>query len=154
MAARGNDGAQGTARAVGEVVAAGDLFAKGLGIALAEIAPGYARTVMTVTEGMVNAAGVGHGGATFTLADTAFAYACNSHNTVTLATTCTIAFVDATRVGDVLTAEAREIFLERRNGIYDITVSNQEGKVVAEFRGHSRTVRGHFVDQSAGSEEP
>lgn len=129
------------AEAAGAAIGEGDLHAKELGIRLEEIRPGYARATMKVRADMSNAAGIGHGGATFALADTAFAYACNTYNVMALATNCTITYTGAAHLGDTLTAEAREVSLQGRNGVYDITVSNQEGHVIALFRGVSRQIR-------------
>jgi acyl-CoA thioesterase len=137
--------AQETAELVGRFIGEGDLLARHLGVTLEEIRPGYARCAMTVRKDMSNAAAIGHGGATFTLADTAFAYACNSHNRTSLATNCTITFVGPARIGDVLTAEAVETVLARRNGVCDVRVTNQDGAVVALFRGHSRQIEGHLA---------
>lgn len=134
-----------TAEAVGRFIGEGDLLARQLGVRLEEIRPGYARCSMTVRPDMSNAANIGHGGATFTLADTAFAYACNSHNRITLAANCAITFVGPARLGDVLTAEAVETVLVKRSGVCDVTVTNQEGQVVALFRGHSRQIEGHLA---------
>jgi acyl-CoA thioesterase len=134
--------AQRTAEAVGRFIAEGDLLARQLGVRLLEIRPGYARAVMTVRPDMVNAAGVGHGGATFTLADTAFAYACNSHNATSLAVNCAVTFLGPVEVGDVLTAEAREVSRQGRSGVCDVTVTAQDGRAVALFRGLSREAKG------------
>lgn len=137
--------AQETAELVGRFIGQGDLLARHLGVTLEEIRPGYARCTMAVRPDMSNAANIGHGGATFTLADTAFAYACNSHNRTALAANCTITFVGPARIGDVLTAEAVETVLVRRSGVCDVRVTNQDGEVVALFRGHSRQIEGHLA---------
>jgi len=133
---------QSIAESVGAHIAEGDLLAKGLGVRLVEIAPGRATAVMTVRPDMSNAAGVCHGGATFTLADTAFGFACNAHDRLALAQTCTITYTGAARIGNELTAVAEEVALVRRSGIYDVTVTDQNGKVVAVFRGQSRQIKG------------
>ncbi|MEO5336690.1 MAG: hydroxyphenylacetyl-CoA thioesterase PaaI [Magnetospirillum sp. WYHS-4] len=137
--------AQETADAVGRFIGEGDLLARHLGVKLDEIHPGYARCTMTVRPDMSNAAAIGHGGATFALADTAFAYACNSHNRIALAANCTITFVGPAKIGDTLTAEAVETVLVRRSGVCDVTVTNQAGEIVALFRGHSRQIEGHLA---------
>ncbi|MBL6958358.1 MAG: hydroxyphenylacetyl-CoA thioesterase PaaI [Rhodospirillales bacterium] len=145
---------QDTAEAVGRVIEEGDLLAKTLGIELQEIRPGYARATMTVRDDMSNAADIGHGGATFTLADTVFAYACNSHDRMALATNCSITFTGAVEIGDVLSAEGREVSLHGRNGVYDITVRNQQGDTVALFRGQSRQVSGSITNQQKEKDAP
>jgi acyl-CoA thioesterase len=114
-----------------------DQAGKHLKIELEKIASGSAITRMEVRDDMVNGLGICHGGVTFTLADTTFALACNSRNRKTVAVECTINFVAASKVGDVLTAEAREISVKGRIGIYDITVRNQNSELIAEFRGTS-----------------
>ena len=143
----GESAEQKTARSVGDFIGEGDIFAKGLGVRLVDIGPGRARVEMTVRQDMSNAARIGHGGATFTLADTAFAYACNSRNRLSLATSCTVTFTGQVALGDVLSAEAREVSLQGRSGVYDIQVTNQNGQVVALFRGHSRQVKGSLVKE-------
>ena len=137
--------AHATAEAVGRFIADGDRLADWLGVRLVEIAPGRARATMAVRSDMENAAGVCHGGATFTLADTAFAYACNSHNRLSLANHCAVTFLDAVRAGDTLTAEAREVARAGRSGVYDVAVTDQTGRTVALFRGTCRTKEGEPV---------
>jgi acyl-CoA thioesterase len=104
---------------------------------------------MTVRDNMVNGHGIGHGGLTFTLADSAFAFACNSYNRRTVAQSCEITFHAATRLGDVLVAEAVERSREGRDGTYDVTVRKAD-TVVAEFVGRSKEIRGSFFE----GEEP
>ncbi len=123
-----------------------DHAAKAHGIEIVEIGPGRAKATMTVTKDMVNGHDILHGGLCFTLADTCFAYACNSHNLVTVAQGCQITFCAAGKLGDVLTAEGRESWLKGRNGITDVTVTNQDGTVIALFRGNSRRLQGHVSD--------
>ena len=120
-----------------------DPASQALGMSLVEIGPGRAVVTMTVRSDMVNGHAIGHGGFTFTLADSAFAFACNSYNRRTVAQTCTVTFLAPTRLGDVLVAEAVERSRQGRNGIYDITVRCAEN-VVAEFRGNSREIEGTF----------
>ncbi len=123
-----------------------DSAAKMLGITLEEIRPGYARMKMTIRPDMLNGHGIVHGGMTFLLADTAFAYSCNSRNHKTVALACHITFVIAGRPGDVLTAIAEEKVATSKTGVYDINVTNQDGAVVAVFRGNSYRTRDTVVD--------
>jgi len=129
---------------------ADDQVVKALGIRIDEVAPGRATARMRVTADMVNGHGIAHGGYLFLLADAAFAYACNTHGPPTVARQCEITFLSPAREGDDLTAAAAERVRIERNGIYDITVRRASGDVVAEMRGHSRTVRpGPSTDESA-----
>jgi acyl-CoA thioesterase len=100
---------------------------------------------MTVTADMVNGLDLCHGGFIFTLADSTFAFACNSYNQRAVAQIATITFIAPARRGDRLTAVAREVASFGRSGIYDIRVTDQHGRLIAEFRGHSRTVKGTHV---------
>lgn len=134
--------AQEVAESVGAMIGRRDGVARMLGMELEEIRPGYARLRMTVRPDMVNGHGIGHGAMTFALADTCFAYAGNSRDRASVAQHCSIAFLRPTRPGDVLTAEAAEQGVFGRTGIYDITVTNQKGEVVALFRGQGRIVAG------------
>ncbi|MDV7339530.1 hydroxyphenylacetyl-CoA thioesterase PaaI [Terasakiella sp. A23] len=122
-----------------------DFKAQELGIEIVEIKPGYARATMTVKKSMLNGHGATHGGSTFSLADTTFAYACNTYNKVTVASGCDITFSAPSHEGDVLTAEAKETLLMGRSGIYDVTITRQDGEVVALFRGRSRTISGEVI---------
>lgn len=122
-----------------------DYAAQKLGIRLEAIGPGWAVMTMEVAGDMVNGHDIGHGGFIFALADTCFAYACNSYNRVTVAQHCDISFLKAARRGDVLTATGREAHRAGRNGVYDISVTDQDGEMVALFRGNSRTIEGEVV---------
>ncbi len=137
--------AQAIAEAVGRGMYERDHCAIAHGIELVEIAPGYARMTMTVRKDMVNGHDICHGGMTFTLADTAFAYACNAGNEVTVAAACNIVFPAPAKLGDVLTAECREVHKRGRAGVYDTTVTNQEGAVIGIFRGQSMRIQGEVV---------
>jgi acyl-CoA thioesterase len=137
-----------TARRSAEAMWAGDAASQGLGMRLAEVRPGAARLEMTVREDMVNGHGIGHGGFTFSLADSAFAFACNTYNRRTVAHTCQITYTAPTRLGDVLVAEAEERSREGRDGIYDVVVSNAEG-VVARFVGNSKEIRGSLYEEDS-----
>jgi acyl-CoA thioesterase len=110
--------------------------------ALAEAGPGTATLAMTVTEAMVNGHGICHGGYIFTLADSAFAFACNAYDERTVAQHCAITFLKPGRLGDRLTARAVERVRAGRSGIYDISVTDAAGTPLAEFRGHSRSIGG------------
>ncbi|PPK94585.1 acyl-CoA thioesterase [Kineococcus xinjiangensis] len=125
-------------RTVGALRAA-DTVAAHLGIELLSVSPGRAAVSMRVAAEMTNGHGITHGGYVFLLADTAFAYACNSRGPATVAAGCDIDFLEPTRAGDELVATAAERSLRGRSGIYDVTVTCA-GRAVAEFRGRSRTL--------------
>ena len=118
-----------------------------LGMELVSVAPGEATIAMTVAEIMTNGHGTCHGGYMFTLADSAFAFACNTYNQRTVAQHCSVNYIAPAFKGDRLTAMAREVSRRGRGGIYDIRITNQEGEHVAEFRGHSRTVKGTHLPE-------
>ena len=125
-----------------------DNASQALGMRILEMRPGYARLSMKVTETMVNGHQICHGGLIFTLADSTFAFACNSYNSVTVAAGGTIEFLQAVRLGDELTATAQERSRSRRTGVYDVDVRNQSGECVAMFRGRSHEIGGPLVDSS------
>jgi acyl-CoA thioesterase len=133
------------ARACAEVMWADDAASRALGIELDGVAPGRATARMTVTDRMVNGHGIAHGGYVFLLADTAFAFACNTYDQRTVAAGGDIVFVDAARAGDALVAEAVERVRQGRSGVYDVTVRRADGSVVAEMRGRSRTIAGTLL---------
>jgi acyl-CoA thioesterase len=137
------------AQALAERVAAGmfarDRASQGLGMRIVKVAPGFAQLTMTVRDDLLNGHAICHGGFVFTLADSAFAFACNSYNANTVAAGCAIEFLAPSREGDVLTATARERTLSGRNGVYDIDVTNQNGETIALFRGKSTRIKGHVV---------
>ncbi len=137
---------QETATRAAQALWVGDATSRSLGMALAEVGPGRATLTMTVREDMVNGHGIGHGGLTFTLADSAFAFACNSYNRSTVAAAAEVRFLAPTRLGDVLTASAVERSRTGRDGVYDVTV-RCEDTVVAEFVGRSREVRGSLFPE-------
>lgn len=138
-----------TAQALAERVAAQmfvqDRASQHLGMRIERIAPGEAVLTMVVRADMLNGHAICHGGFVFALADSAFAFACNSYNETTVAAGCSIEFVAASREGDVLTASARERHLRGRTGLYDIDVTNQAGDTVALFRGKSTRIKGSIV---------
>lgn len=141
--------AAGLARACAEKMWGEDNASKGLGMDIRDIAPGHAVMTMEVKPGMVNGHGLCHGGFIFTLADSAFAFACNTYNEMTVAQHCAVAFLRPARLGDTLIAEATERTREGRSGIYDVCVRNLAGDIVAEFRGHSRTLGQKFFPEHA-----
>jgi acyl-CoA thioesterase len=127
---------------------ADDEASRGLGMELLDVHPGRATLAMPVRADMTNGHGICHGGFTFALADSAFAFACNSHNVRTVAVSCDITYTAPVREGDVLVAEGVERHLAGRNGVYDVTVRVGEA-VVAEFRGRSRAIGGALVEETA-----
>jgi acyl-CoA thioesterase len=133
------------AAACAEAMYAADEASRRLGITIDGVAPGRATATMRVTDAMVNGHGICHGGYVFLLADTAFAFACNTYDAVTLAAGCDVVFVSPARLGDQLVAEATERVRFGRSGVYDVTVSGQDGSTLAEFRGLSRTVEGRLL---------
>ncbi len=122
-----------------------DQASQGLGMTLVRIAAGVAVLSMPITAAMVNGHGLAHGGFIFTLADSAFAFACNSRNQRHVAQNCQITYVAPGKLGMVLTATAEERQRGDRSGIYDVTVRDAVGTVIAEFRGHSRSISGTLV---------
>lgn len=116
------------------------------GVSIEEAREGYARVRMIVRDDMLNGHRIGHGGMIFALADTAFAYACNSRNENTVAQHASISFLAPARPGDVLIAEARETAREGRSGVYQVSVKTALGAVVAEFSGLSRTIGGAVIN--------
>ncbi|HLU78987.1 MAG TPA: hydroxyphenylacetyl-CoA thioesterase PaaI [Burkholderiaceae bacterium] len=130
-----------------------DAASQALGASLDEISPGKATMSMTVRADMLNGHKTCHGGFIFALADSTFAFACNSHNLTTVASGCTIDFLAPAFEGDRLTARAVEYSLAGRTGIYDVHVSNQHGKPVAVFRGRSYRIKGNVVEAQPAVEE-
>ncbi|HWW71055.1 MAG TPA: hydroxyphenylacetyl-CoA thioesterase PaaI [Duganella sp.] len=142
-------GADADAQALAESVAAGmfarDPASQGLGMTINAVGPGYASMSMTIRADMLNGHQSCHGGFIFTLADSAFAFACNSYNLNTVGAACTIDYLAPGRLHDVLTAEAVEQALNGKSGVYDVKVSNQEGRTIALFRGKSLRVAGEVI---------
>ncbi len=122
-----------------------DNASQALGMEILAVGPGRASLRMKVRADMCNGVHTCHGGMIFSLADSAFAFACNSHNRITVANNCTIAFLAAAREGDVLTAEAVEHHRGKRSGVTDVTVTDQAGRTIAVFRGHSSQINGELV---------
>ncbi|HTS20895.1 MAG TPA: hydroxyphenylacetyl-CoA thioesterase PaaI [Casimicrobiaceae bacterium] len=140
------------AQALAERVAAAmygrDAASQAMGMSIVSVAPGRAQLAMRVRPDMLNGHAICHGGFIFTLADSAFAFACNSYNLSTVASGCAIDFVAPAREGDVLTAAARERSASGRTGVYDIEVTNQRGEPIAFFRGKSYRIKGHVIEQA------
>ena len=136
---------QQTADIAKAAMSANDHACKALDIEFVEVGPGQATLAMVVRKDMTNGHGMAHGGFIFALADTAFAYACNSHGHTTVAAHCSITFIRPAQTGERLVAVAREIAHSGRSGIFDIKVSVGD-RTIAEFRGHSRTIGGSFID--------
>jgi acyl-CoA thioesterase len=132
------------ARACADAMWNEDDASKGLGMEIVEIGPGRATLSMTVKPHMVNGQRIAHGGFIFTLADSAFAFACNTHDVRTVAAQGNITFIRPGKLGDVLVATAREVSRNGRSGIYDVSVTAND-VVIAEFRGHSRTISGTWL---------
>jgi acyl-CoA thioesterase len=122
-----------------------DRASQALGMRIAAIGPGYAKVTMTVRADMTNGHATCHGGFIFSLADSAFAFACNSYNLATVAAGCVIDFLAPAYESDELTAEAIEQALAGRSGVYDVAVTNQKGQRIALFRGRSRQIGGEIV---------
>ncbi len=138
------------ARACADAMYANDRASAALGMQIEDMAEGRAVMGMTVREDMVNGHDLCHGGLIFSLADSAFAFACNSQNFNTVAAGARIEFLAAGRLGDRLTAVAEQISQGGRTGIYDVVVSNQDNKTVALFRGNSHRIGGALVDATTG----
>ena len=139
------------AELAGKTMYENDPASQALGMALAAIAPGYARMTMPVRADMLNGHRTCHGGYIFMLADSAFAFACNSHNFNTVGAGCTIDYLAPGREGDLLTAEANEQALAGKTGVSDIKLTNQDGRVIALFRGKSHRVAGMVADVAASA---
>ncbi len=142
------------ARRSAEAMWARDDASKWLGARLDAVGPGTASLSMKVEKHHTNGHDICHGGFIFTLADSAFAFACNSYNQIAVAQHNTISFIAPGFRGDRLTAEAREISRSGRSGLYDVRVTHQDGRLIAEFRGASRVIKGvHFEGAATGGEE-
>jgi acyl-CoA thioesterase len=124
-----------------------DHASQALGMRILEVRPGYARLSMTVRGDMVNGHNLCHGGLIFTLADSAFAFACNTYNSVTVASAASVEFLLPARLGDQLTATAEERSRSKRTGVYDVVVRNEQGESVALFRGRSHELGGSITTE-------
>jgi len=136
---------QAIAEAVRDRMFAEDAASRGLGMQVEAVGPGFSKLSMTVRPDMLNGFQTCHGGFIATLADSAFAFACNSRNEVTVASGIVVDFLAPVYEGDLLRAECHEVALTGRTGVYDITVMNQHGKVVVVMRGRSHTMKGKAV---------
>jgi acyl-CoA thioesterase len=134
--------AQRIAEASRDAMWANDRACKALGMRVTAVGPGTATLTMPVREDMLNGHDLCHGGLIATLADSAFAYACNAYNEITVASGFDVHLMDGARMGDMLTATATELSKGGRTGVYDIVVSNQRGEQIAAFRGRSYTMKG------------
>ncbi len=133
-----------------DLMFANDAASAGLGMVISSVAPGQAVLRMQVRTEMLNGHGICHGGFIFTLADSAFAFACNSYNQLTVAQQNQISYVTPGRLGETLTASAKEVSRSGRSGVYDVVVTGDDGRVVALFRGLSRSIKGqHFAEEGS-----
>lgn len=142
------------ARQCAERMYENDAASRLLGIRIEVEEAGQAVATLEIGENMINGFGVCHGGYLFTLADTAFAFACNGHNRVTFAAGASIDFLRPARLGDTLVAKARERHRGRVTGIYDVVVRNQDGKTVAIFRGRSHRTEERVLPGGEGASGP
>lgn len=148
---RAGDGAQALAERVAEAMFASDRASRALGMRVESVGPGRAEVTMSVRDDMVNGHAICHGGYIFLLADSTFAYACNSYNRNTVAQGCSIDYLAPARAGDLLRATGVERSRTGRTGVYDIEVRDQAGRTIALFRGKSYRIDGHVVDESPPS---
>ena len=135
------------AQACADAMWADDKASRTMGMQIEKVGPGFAVLSMSIRVDMVNGHGLCHGGYIFSLADSALAFACNSHNQRHVAQQCQIAYLAPGRLGMRLLAEARERYRGERSGIYDVTVRTEAGETIAEFRGHSRSIPGVLVPE-------
>ena len=145
---------QALAQACADAMWRDDRASRALGMTILRIAPGEAMLSMPVRTDMTNGFDICHGGYIFTLADSTFAFACNTYGQRTVAQQCAVTFLQPVHSGDVLTAHAVEINRSRRSGIYDVTVRDHNNVVVAEFRGHARTIAGDILTSAETAPTP
>jgi acyl-CoA thioesterase len=143
---------QALAEACAAAMWADDRASRALGMRIERVAPGEAVLSMEVRDDMTNGHGICHGGFIFTLADSAFAFACNTYDQRTVAQHCAVTFLQPVKGGQRLKARAVERSRTGRSGIYDITVTDETGVAVAEFRGHSRTIAGSLTGATNGTD--
>ena len=137
-----------TAKKVASKILERDKTCRSMGICLEYVNEGTATLSLEIKEQHINGHGICHGGIIFTLSDSAFAFACNSRNAASVAQHASVTFIKPAELGDKLFATAKEISLVKRNGIYDVTVTNQNANVIAEFRGYSRTIKGPLLKEN------
>jgi acyl-CoA thioesterase len=135
------------AHRVATTMYARDRASQAMGMTIGTVRAGHAELTMRVRGDMLNGHSTCHGGLIFALADSAFAFACNSYNLTTVASGCSIEFLAPAREGDTLTAVAQERSAAGRTGVYDIDVRNQEGALIAVFRGKSYRIKGSVIDE-------
>lgn len=138
---------QARAEKASKAMFAADKASSSLGMEIATIAPGAATLTMRVADHMLNGHRICHGGYIFTLADSAFAFACNSYNKLTVAQQNQITYIAPGKAGELLTAAATETALSGRSGVYDVMVTGEDGRTVATMRGLSRTIKGHLFPE-------
>jgi acyl-CoA thioesterase len=136
------------ARACADAMWAEDEASRALGMKLLRVAPGEAEISMRITSDKVNGQKICHGGFIFLLADSTFAFACNTYNQRVVAQHCAVSFLRPAQLDDVLTAHAREVHRGGRSGIYDVSVTRADGTVIAAFRGHSRVIEGTWLNEA------
>ncbi|MBA3676544.1 MAG: hydroxyphenylacetyl-CoA thioesterase PaaI [Sphingosinicella sp.] len=146
-------GADETARQVASTMLAREGTGPFWGVEIEEAGEGYARIRMVLRSDMLNGHGIAHGGMLFALADTAFAYACNSRNVKNVAAQASIVFLDAAREGETLIAEAREQAVAGRAGVYAVSVRGEAGRAIAEFQGYSRSLGGPVIESGLIKED-
>lgn len=134
------------AREIADLLKTRETMGAEWGIEIEEVRLGYARIAVFISGTMLNGYDMAHGGALFTLADQAFAYACNSHNVLTVAQSATINFLSPAKRGERIVAEAQEVMKAGRSGTYSITVRSEDGRDIASFHGLSRTIGGAIID--------
>jgi acyl-CoA thioesterase len=142
---------QGLAEAAAQAMWRADAASQGLGMRLLRMAPGEAEIAMQIEPRMANGLGACHGGFLFALADSAFAFACNSFDRRTVAQACSITFLRPGVVGATLTAHARQVAQAGRSGVYEVRITDAAGETVAMFQGQSREVGGHVSDRPGGT---
>lgn len=144
--ANAHNAAQALAEATAASMFARDAATHALGIEILKVGPGYAKMCMKVRPDMLNGHQTCHGGFIFALADSAFAFSCNSYNANTVAAGCSIEYLAPGRAGDMLTAESIELARQGKTGVYDVTVTNQDGARIALFRGKSHQIKGEVIN--------